>query len=415
MATIYDVAHFCSWNGYAEDMKGYLGIDRASMTNQEFHFPFGANVTYGNDKKTRIQRICEEMTPTYDPNNYYAYEMAKGYNAVERVKQLIEYGAKPDIKDAKGWSALMECSCNGWSGHKDIAEILIKAGADVNQLYQGLYSPLYIAARNKNMHMVKVLIDMRADVNLRGSNSDGVAKASPLEGACEGGSIEIIKYLVSKGAQLNNGVYKMAISGGHIGILKYLFTLCPAPADAIWFAMHNEHNQHKENNQHKDNKYTGSIIYTLAKYGGDVNYIYDERTLLETAVLMNYNCVHELLRAGANPNVTAMPNEMLPISMAIMDGNIKKVKVLCEYSANVDLLHRFGASFITPVHMAIIYTNAHPTKKEYMECLKELVKKSKLSVQDSDGDTPLEAAVSRGNNDAIIVIKRELLARKFKK
>jgi len=391
MASLYDVAHFCTWNGYADDMKGYLGIDRASMTNEEFHFPFGANVTYGKEKKTRIQRICETMHAPYV--NLRHYELTKEYDPFERAKQLLSLGAKPDIKDADGWSALLQCCRNGWAGHKEIAEILIKAGADVNQIWHKSFGPLFLAARNNNMHIVKMLLENGADIHLTANGG------SPFDGACKGGSVEMAKFLVSKGAIVTDNAYEMAIDGGHIGVIKYLATLRPAPTNSISYAIWN----HKE-----------SLINILAKYGGDVNYIDGELSLLESAVLCKKGYVHDLLRAGANPNLTGLPNVMHPISVAIMDGNISTVKILCQYPVDVDLLHSFGDSLITPVHMAIIYANSKPGK-EYIECLKEVVKKGNLRTQDSDGDTPLEAACSRKNTECVTIIQRELLARKFKK
>jgi len=391
MASLYDVAHLCTWNGYADDMKGYLGIDRASMTNQEFHFPFGANVAYGKEKKTRIQRICETMIAPYV--NLRHYELTKEYDPFERVKQLLSLGAKPDINDTDGWSALLQCCRNGWAGHKEIAEILIKAGADVNQIWHNSFGPLFLAARNNNMQMVKMLLENGADIHLTANGG------SPFDGACKGGSVEMAKFLVSKGAIVTDNAYEMAIDGGHIGVIKYLATLRPAPTNSISYAIWNN----KE-----------SLINILAKYGGDVNYIDGELSLLESAVLCNKGYVHDLLRAGANPNLTGLPNVMPPISVAVMDGNISTVKILCQYPVDVDLLHRFGDSLITPVHMAIIYANSKPGK-EYIECLKEIVKKSNLRTQNSDGDTPLEAACSRKNIECVTIIQRELLARKFKK
>lgn len=133
MATLWDVAHLCSWNGYTEDMRNYLGIDKASWTNKEFLFPYGANLVYGPKKKTRIQRICEEMISAYDGKNYYHHCMMRSYDPVARIQQLLADGAKPDIKDAEGWSALLVCCRNGWSDHPRAVKILLDAGADMNQ------------------------------------------------------------------------------------------------------------------------------------------------------------------------------------------------------------------------------------------------------------------------------------------
>ena len=50
-------------------------------------------------------------------------------------------------------------------GHVDVAKLLIKAGAIVNQASKDGESPLYIAASNGHVDLVKVIIEAGGDVN----------------------------------------------------------------------------------------------------------------------------------------------------------------------------------------------------------------------------------------------------------
>lgn len=367
MPTLYDIAHYVAWNGYAEDMVPYLGVDKAALENQEFNFPYIVNFRHGEHKKTRIQRICEKMTnnPRYP----------------KRIKKLLELGAKP-LPDANGWSALLECSRNPWKQYREIAEILIDAGADINQLSDG-WTPLYLASYNNNIPIVNLLLSKGADIN--------IGPRSPLSAAVTMGNLEIVKILISKGALVTDTIYKEAIYAGQIAVIKYLGTIRPVPADSIAYAM--EHNV--------------STVLILAKLGADVNYVVNGETLVEKYIWSDDLKI--LLKAGADPNRTAR-NVSPPIFNAIYVNNLEILKLLCE-KGNVNMLYDDGDYLRTPLHLAISLNALHKAEnaREYMEILKFLIKKSDLTIKDWSGDTALEAARYRKIDDVVMMITRALL------
>jgi ankyrin repeat protein len=387
MLTLYDIAHYVAWNGYAEDMLPYLGVDKAAWTNKEFQFPYVVNFRYGEHKKTRIQRICEKMTPTYDNKNYYKYAMAKDYNPITRIQELLELGAKP-LPDANGWSALLECSRNAWQRHKEIVEILIKAGADVNQESNG-WTPLFLASYNNNIPIVRVLLANGANVNHK------EYEKTPLSAACTMGNLEIVKLLVSNGATLTGKLYEDAIDRGHIPVIKYLATMLPVPADSIAYAL----------------DWNISTIPILAKLGGDVNYVVNGETLIEQNISDEAN-LRVLLKAGADPNRTGTPNANPPIFECLYHCEPGPVKALCNY-ADVNILcdvHR-NNTISTPLHHVITLVSIHPDE-ERIEMAKILIKKSDLTLKDSHGNTAIEWAKYKKLDYLVIPMKRELLRRK---
>ena len=386
MPTLYDVAHFVAWNGYAQDMLPYLGVDKESMTNQEFHFPHVVNFRYGPSKKTRIQRICEQMIPTYDPKNYYKYAIAKGYNPIKRIQELITLGAKP-LPDYNGWSALLECCRNAWQNHKEIAEILIDAGADVNQESNG-WTPLYLASYNNNIPIVRLLLAKGADVNKGKSRT-------PLAGACKMGNLEIVKLLIARGAVVSDKMYEEAIYGGHTHIIKYLAPIHPVPADSIAYAL----------------KCNVSTIPILAKLGADVNYVEDGETLVEK-YSSDDSELKALLKAGADPNRTGTRGAAPPIFSAVYMNNVESVRALVDAKCDVNIVNPEDDNLKTPIHLAITLYSLGEHKKEYLEIIKILVKRSDLSWKEDSGDTPIEEAQYRKLDELVIIMKRELLRRK---
>ena len=85
------------------------------------------------------------------------------------------------------------------NGDVALVKKLIKSGSlDVNQQAMG-WTWLHIAATKNQLEIAKVLVENGAELNVR----HPMTKATPLAQAAMTGSTEVVKYLLSKGADPN--------------------------------------------------------------------------------------------------------------------------------------------------------------------------------------------------------------------
>jgi ankyrin repeat protein len=114
-------------------------------------------------------------------------EAAAGADA---AKLLVQAGVDPNARQANGMTALMSAAFNG---QREVAEALIKRGADVNATAAG-FTALRLAVERGDKAMVRLLLDHGAKPNLK---PDGAPSA--LEKAQQGNDREILERLQKAG------------------------------------------------------------------------------------------------------------------------------------------------------------------------------------------------------------------------
>jgi ankyrin repeat protein len=144
------------------------------------------------------------------------------------VELLLAYGA--DVNKAAKVSGCSPLFPAVAYGHKDIVELLIEAGADVNMRDKTEYTPLNSASYQGHKEIAELLLNAGADVNQ--AENDGKA---PMHRAAGQGFKEIVELLLNARAAVNqadndgNTPLSLAVRWGYKEIVELLLN---ARADA---------------------------------------------------------------------------------------------------------------------------------------------------------------------------------------
>ena len=117
-----------------------------------------------------VGRVQAALSAGADINEADVYQgtplhMAARINGTAVATLLIDRGMKVDVRDAKGRTPLMIAAI---SGRKEIAELLLLAGADPLAEEPTYYdTPLYVAAMNGHLGFVKMMLSRGVSVNFQ--------------------------------------------------------------------------------------------------------------------------------------------------------------------------------------------------------------------------------------------------------
>ena len=111
---------------------------------------------------------------------------------LNKVKELLQKGVKPDERDSFGGTALHAAM---FQKNMQIVKLLLQNGFNVNaQGTQNGYTPLHDAVWANNLEAIKLLLGEGAKTNLKGK--DGL---TPYGKAEKEGKTEIVQYFESRG------------------------------------------------------------------------------------------------------------------------------------------------------------------------------------------------------------------------
>ncbi|GIK87780.1 MAG: hypothetical protein BroJett026_32610 [Betaproteobacteria bacterium] len=120
-------------------------------------------------KNDRVQQVREFLARGFDPDSVGAdgwpvLVVASREGNLRTVEALLDAGAKPDVRNPFGDTALMLASLNG---HVDVARRLRAKGAAVD--HAG-WTPLIYAATGGHDELVRFLLGEGADIDARSPN-----------------------------------------------------------------------------------------------------------------------------------------------------------------------------------------------------------------------------------------------------
>jgi uncharacterized protein len=204
-------------------------------------------------------------------------EIFDAYRAKDskKVEQLLKNGSDPNQLDSKtGWTLMFNAA---WDNNVAIMELLQSYGGKLDiECGNSKITPLLPACQENAFEAVKFLVSKGADVNRRFQAAGNLA---PIRFACKTGNIELVSFLLDNGAKIED-----------------------EPDDKI-------------------------------------------TPIIQAARSNHYNLVNFLIQKGANVNAYARDKECA-LNQAIMNKNVDIVKLLLENGAKVTYTDENGYSSI---------------------------------------------------------------------
>jgi ankyrin repeat protein len=257
---------------------------------------------------------------------------------LEIVKLLLEEG--PNSND--GYPLHYACE----SGHAELAQHLIKNGADVNLGRDDNY-PLLIAAARGHLEATKVLIDNGADVHVVDEN-----KETALHWACDNGSEDIISLLIDAGCDVNiTDRYSMTP-------LSICLIRKENEPELVRLLLQKGASANVADDQGCTYLHSVENVESaleLVKYGADINAqnVYKETPLYNLSFYGHFDCAKALLQNGADPNIVANGG-WTPLHIAAAEDNLDFVEELIKWKVDVNAA---SSRNIIPLHLAAL--NGH--------------------------------------------------------
>ncbi len=330
------------------------------INNELLKYETEPNSIYRAAEKGDTKRIAEilkknpELVNTLNKAGLTPLHYAALENHVDVAKILLSMGADIEAKRLGGFTPLHDAI---YRKHKDISEFLIAHGAKIH----GEMSEAYI-----DKEMVQLLLDLGADVNQRDERD-----ISPIDQAVMCGSIDVLKLLLDHGANINakdKDGYTPLHHCANADVAKLLLEK-GAVVDA----------ETKQGITPLCHAIQGSqikIAEVLILKGANVNARYYGNTLLHIIAGKGEPYKH--------PRFTWMP---IPDSKTDEDDPCDIAKLLIANGANVNARDEQNS---TPLHQA-----AENGTLRVVKLLIE--HNADLNAKDDRGWTPLHKAVERGN------------------
>ncbi len=168
---------------------------RADMKRTKIFFLLLALMAAGFGCATaepRVERTTARPARAEEVLDRTTLHTAPNWNVAQR---LIKEGADVNAKDRFGLTPLHTAVR---ASRKDVVEVLIAHGADVDARSDHGQTPLFWAVTQKNRQMAEWLIAHGAEIGAKDSYG-----MTPLHGAAYAGRAELVDLLISKGADLN--------------------------------------------------------------------------------------------------------------------------------------------------------------------------------------------------------------------
>jgi len=380
--------------------------------------PMNLAATGGNAAILRALLDAGAPPDTATPGGETALMTAARTGAIDSVRLLIDRGAHVNAKTAdRGQTALM------WAvteRHPDVVRLLVASGADVNAATtvakpkgeyvparaggasgtgiirqralptaDGGMTPLLFAVRDGNEEMMRLLLELGADINRTSGNH-----TSPLLIALLNGQVAIASELIGRGADVNTnddyhrGALFAAIELRNFNHDKYPFMFSDGrdPLNLIKILL--------DRNADPNVRTDTTPVHGLMQFDGSWVNFDGQTAFIRAALSGDIEVMRLLLQHGADPNIATTQG-----STALMAASginwipaqtytraeadyVEAVKLCLDRGADVNATNSLG--------MAAIHGAANRGWVSIIQILAD--HGAKLDVKDSGGRTPMTFA-----------------------
>ena len=286
-------------------------------------------------------------------------------NNPEMTKILIDKGLDKNRDYGYEYSTYLTDIAIG-NNNLDILKLLVKRGDSKETLIPD-------AVRENNIEMVKYLLSIGQDIDAQ-RFFDGFWVDSPLKVAAENGYVEMAKFLINEGANLNSADDYMLYAYNNYDITKLL-------VDNDVFNLNTNTTREEAIELVKDGKYYEIEKLLLSEDSNNIDG-YDE--LMNAISKGDMKALEKLVKDDTDLN--KQYDKITPLGLAAARNDKEMVKFLVEKGADINLEDGYG---YTPLIIAMKYRNIG-LAKDIIDLKPDL-----NAICSATGDTPLTYLVDK--------------------
>ena len=345
-------------------------------------------VYHGGERATRIilpwlPNPIEERQPEPESEKpmYHLHQVAADGD-IDQVRMLISKGADVNAENEEKKTPLHYAA---QTGKMEVVQMLVEAGADVNAMGNNDWPPLCIAAENNHIAIAEYLI-------AHGANVNAPEGRTTLQEAPYSSSIEMVKLLIDKGADVNAGPWTAlhgAVDEGRSDIAELLI----------------------QNGADVNTKRRGNtpLYYSIQKNDSDMTKLLVAKgadiqiKIPEGLTLLHYMSTHDsrdivgrLLAKGAKVNEKDDVYEFTALHYAARFDCKNIAELLIANGADIKAKDKWDYQ---PIHVA-----AHHDRTDVVELL--ISKGADINAKTSLGQTPIQLAQERRNTKTIELLRK---------